>query len=66
MKIVKVLKETTYYLDDDNIKNFAEDEGVSVEEMKDMLDKGEVDVYDIYYYCNHYDCEIFDYKAVEG
>lgn len=66
MKIVKVLKETTYYLDDDSIKSFADHEGVSVEEMEDMIDKGEVDVYDIYYHCNHYDSEIIDYKVLEG
>lgn len=64
--IVKVLRETIYYLTDENIKNFADHEGVSVEDMRDMIDKGEVDVYDIYYYCDHNDCEIIDYKVTEG
>ena len=66
MLLVKVLKETTYYLNDDDIKNFADHEGISVEDMRDMIDRGEVDVYDIYYYCGHHNDEIIDYKVTEG
>lgn len=66
MLCVKVLKETTFYLDDDSIKNFAYYEGVSVEDMMDMIDKGEIDIYDIYYYCSRHDYEIIDYKVTEG
>ncbi len=65
MKIVKVLKETTYYLDDDSIKSCADHYRVSVEEMEYMIDNGEVDDYDVYYYCNHHNCEIIDYKVLE-
>ena len=66
MLVVKMLKEETYYLDDNNIKNFADHEGVSVEDMRDMIDRGEVDVYDIYVYCDHESFEIVDYKVTEG
>lgn len=66
MLVVKVLKETTYYLTDENIKDFADHERVSVEDMRDMIDRGEIDVYDIYYYCNNHECEIIDYRVKES
>ena len=60
---VKVIKETTYFLSNDNLEDFARHEGVEVEELVGMIDRGEVDVYDIYVYCGHHDCAIIDYKV---
>ena len=60
---VKVTKETTYFLSNENLEDFARHEGVEVEELVGMIDRGEVDVYDIYVYCGHHDCNIIDYKV---
>lgn len=65
MIIIEVTRTTSYYFDEADIKELAERRGLTIEECKEMLDTGEMDIDDIHYYCGFNDDTVTNYRVAE-
>lgn len=65
MIIIDVTRTTSYYFDEANVEELAERRGLTIEECKEMLDTGEMDIDDIHHYCGFNYDTVTDYKVVE-